>query len=240
MNIKKKLSNEHKEKIKESLKKSIKEYICPHCNKIGKGNRMLHFHFDNCKYKSNKRNEKYENINPLDKITITSEILSSEFTTYYKTLETYTKGQLKSAKKNIDHTIILSECYLHLEKHKESIETINDILIFSKKFIRSNINWYNSIIYKEIIKEKFSEEVSEYYTNDYIINKIDIENKFKEFNDTLNRYDKGLYHIYFTLNKQNIADIQNHLNISKTSAYRTLLECKNLENQFKNFLLKYL
>jgi hypothetical protein len=30
-----------------------KEYMCPHCGKVGRGNGMLRYHFDNCKIKIN-------------------------------------------------------------------------------------------------------------------------------------------------------------------------------------------
>lgn len=38
--------------LSEGRHPSQKEYICPHCNKIGKGNAMKQHHFDNCKYKT--------------------------------------------------------------------------------------------------------------------------------------------------------------------------------------------
>ena len=40
----KKLSDAHKAHL-------TKEYVCPHCNKIGKGNAMIRHHMDNCKFK---------------------------------------------------------------------------------------------------------------------------------------------------------------------------------------------
>lgn len=53
------MSNEHKEKISLSLKKSSCERnenvsnkaICPHCNKVGQELAMKRHHFDNCKFK---------------------------------------------------------------------------------------------------------------------------------------------------------------------------------------------
>jgi len=50
----KKLSEETKQKMRESAKNVILiDYICPFCGKEGKGNSMLLWHFENCKLKKN-------------------------------------------------------------------------------------------------------------------------------------------------------------------------------------------
>jgi len=44
-------SEEHKRKLKEAkVGLILKNIICPHCGKEGKGNTMKRWHFDNCKY----------------------------------------------------------------------------------------------------------------------------------------------------------------------------------------------
>lgn len=54
MNMGKSLSEETKRKISETLKskpkspKVLKEVVCPHCNKVGKGANMTRYHFDKC------------------------------------------------------------------------------------------------------------------------------------------------------------------------------------------------
>ena len=50
----KKISDEQKRKMSLSLsgiKKNMKVFICPHCDKKGKGGNMTRYHFDNCKFK---------------------------------------------------------------------------------------------------------------------------------------------------------------------------------------------
>lgn len=32
------------------VKKTAKEYVCPHCNKLGRGSAMFRWHFENCNY----------------------------------------------------------------------------------------------------------------------------------------------------------------------------------------------
>ena len=46
-----KLSDEHRQALRKPKKsQSFKEYVCPHCNKSGRGNTMVRWHFDNCKH----------------------------------------------------------------------------------------------------------------------------------------------------------------------------------------------
>jgi hypothetical protein len=176
---------------------------------------------------------------------MTSKTLSKEFTVHYPLLEAYTKSQLKQANKKIEHSIILSECYIHLEKYKDQLDVSNDIIIYSKKFIRTNIGWYNSIIYKES-KDKFNAlDITElHYTkasNDsYVISEENITEKLNEFYNTLTRYDKGLFNIYYINKMQTAKQIEKHLNISNRSAYDTLNECYELERMFVNYIKKYI
>ena len=44
-------SSKVKDKISQSVKDSMPVYICPICNKTGKGNTMKLYHFENCKYR---------------------------------------------------------------------------------------------------------------------------------------------------------------------------------------------
>lgn len=54
----KKLSEEFKQKLKESHKnRKYKFCICPHCDKKGAGPNMTRYHFDNCKMKGKNENE---------------------------------------------------------------------------------------------------------------------------------------------------------------------------------------
>ncbi len=56
----KKISEEQKKKISQSLKgkkKNMKQMICPHCGKEGKGGNMTRYHFDNCMKKDQMQSE---------------------------------------------------------------------------------------------------------------------------------------------------------------------------------------
>lgn len=167
--------------------------------------------------------------------------LSISFTNNYIELEKYATKLVKQKQKQLDPSIILSELYLHLDKYKEEIIDDTTLIAYSKKFIKSNISWYNSTIYKESKREWNSEEISfsnETYCNNLVIDEDTIKDKFNAFYKTLNAYDKGLFHIYFINNKFDIKQIEDHLQISRSSAYRTLLECKELEAKFKQYIIK--
>ncbi len=169
--------------------------------------------------------------------------LSTCFTTYYKTLLHYTKSQLQQANKKLDEHIVLSECYIHLHKYKDDINDENTVLVYSKKFIRTNIGWYNSVINNETKKNKLYDSIEASSTLEASTTMYDsewIETQFNQFYLTLNNYDKGLYRIYFERHKTTTPLIAEHLNISRSSAYNTLCECKNLEHQFKNYIKKQL
>lgn len=168
------------------------------------------------------------------------EDLGKYFTNHYTNLVNYTKSQLKQANKKMDPSIVLSECYIHLDKYKDEIQDENTVLVYSKKFIRTNIGWYNSIINNETKKCNIQDNIQtttiviESYISHY-----DSEWITKQFNDfykTLSNYDKGLYRIYFEQQKVTTPLIAEHLNISRSSAYNTLVECKQLEHKFKNYI----
>lgn len=170
--------------------------------------------------------------------------LSTNFTNIYKELESYTYFVKYKFNQKLETNIVLSELYLHLFKYKDEIKDVDTLASFSKKYIKSNLLWTNTTVKKEtvnikrnnVILDNDSKTTSSYFelSNEYI------ETKMNEFYNTLNRYDKGLYNIYYNLLYQNSRQIAEHLNISRTSGYNTLLECKSLENRLKDYLLKYI
>ena len=84
---------------------------------------------------------------------MTTNELQKEFTKIHTELTEYTNGQLLTYRRKntikrdyLDIPTVLSECYIHIDKCKEEIKTISQLISYCKKFIRSNIYWYNSKI----------------------------------------------------------------------------------------------
>jgi hypothetical protein len=150
-----------------------------------------------------------------------------------------------------DIEIVISECYLHLDKHKEEITNDSVLISYAKNFIKRQMFWSNGVFMKEdkLNRRSTDQDVSSY--TDPLVStpsqlvaecspfEIDLDSKYEEFYNTLSTYDKRLFDIYHYKNHQLTREIAEHLNISMTSAHQILTQCKDLNERFKAFLLRY-
>jgi hypothetical protein len=188
--------------------------------------------------------------------------LSKTFNKLYNELNNYITDQLKSYNRTRKNTPkfdsitlrnnFLAECYIHLDKCKDDLLTENTIIAYSKKFIRSNMYWSNSKLWKldkshknETVTNINDDQYGINTDNNYINDNTDLDfkminDKINEFKNNLSLYNKGLYEIYFTNYINDSVKIATHLNISKSSGYNILKECKNLEKKLKKYLLQYI
>lgn len=165
--------------------------------------------------------------------------LSISFSKNYKEIINYAHSVIFDLKKKIEVDVVMSELYLHIHRFKDEINEDKTLLAYSKKWIKSNLYWSTSPINK---KNKLNNIEGDVYvdtsTSNQDISYEQIQTLQKDFFETLTRYDKGLYTMYFTNKIDDIHKIKSHLNIGRTSGYETLNECRALENKLKNYIIK--
>ncbi len=175
---------------------------------------------------------------------MTKQDLDKCFIQIYSSLKEYSIKAIKFFKSQIELEHLLSETYIYVESRKEIISDIFVLESFCKYFIKTSIKWKNSQINRanrknipltglEIVDYKF-----------YIHNAPDYEIYLgikDDFYKQLNNYDRRLFNIYFNLEMKSGKEIARYLNISLSLSYRTIKECKDIENRFKIYILsKYI
>jgi hypothetical protein len=165
--------------------------------------------------------------------------LNKEFTKLHTQLEIYTGKALYALKSSLDVSSVIAECYIHLDKNRDLLETPNQVESFSKNWIKMNIKWPTSPINRRNQLFHKNDIVLE---NQFVHSNIitDIEAWITEWENSLSMYDKRLWSIYYIQEKTTGRLIADHLNISISSGFNTLRECKRLEQTFKNYMLEKL
>lgn len=178
--------------------------------------------------------------------------LIKNFNDNYKEIELYCKKANILKNNKIQNEIILSELYLHLYKYRNDIDNVSVLLAYSKKFIKSNINWSKTSINKENMIYATKTDVSNNNGADDFINHLtETDNSYhlieiikEEYVNTLDIYSKRLFHIYHNLNITTAKQLQVYLNIKHTASYVIKKETKiindNYEIYVKNNINKFI
>ncbi len=171
---------------------------------------------------------------------MTKSQLDRDFVTIYKSIDEYASKAIKFFRSNIEKEYLLSETYIYVEERKSIIDNIRTLESFCKNYIKKSIIWKNSKVNRELKKQvPYSdlESISYRYTN---TNDPNYENYIELLNDfcrNLNQYDKRLFNIWFNLELKTGKKIAEYLNISLSLSYKTIKECKEIEERFKNYIL---
>lgn len=175
--------------------------------------------------------------------------LSNNFTLIYPELVTYANKINNKFYMRKDTSIVLAESYIHIHRYKEEITNNSVLTAYCKNFIKSNMFWTNGVYKKESLNSiEYDESYIDYskmgnntFTQDSLIEeeydyqvvREELELIYKD----LSLYNKGLYDIYFRLNKRKTIEVAEHLNISNTSAHRVLKEIHILKEKIKDKIL---
>lgn len=162
------------------------------------------------------------------------------FIQVYGSIEEYSIKALKHFKSKIELENLLSETYLYIIKNADKIEDKNVLESFCKQFIKNSIRWTNSELNRSMNYklELVALETIEYKT----VDSHDFDfSRYKmlcfEFFKSLTNYEKRLFNIWFNLEKKSGKDISSYLKISLSLSYKTIKECKVIEERFKSFIL---
>lgn len=171
---------------------------------------------------------------------MTKNQLDKDFIKIYSSIDEYATKAIKFFRSNIEKEYLLSEAYIYVEERKMLISNINILESFCKNFIKKSIIWKNSKINRELKKQiPFSdlESISYRYTTTNDPNYDEYLDLLTEFNKNLSPYDKRLFNIWFHLELKTGKKISEYLKISLSLSYRTIKECKEIEERFKNYIL---
>lgn len=165
--------------------------------------------------------------------------LSDKFSKVYPEILEYTIKAIKKSGCKIEKEALLSECYIHLDRWKDQIKNENDIIAYSKTFIKNQINWQNTPVFlREVIKE--TGEYKDNQTSDSYIDTGKILGFIDEFERSLPLYERRIFHMYWKSNLTKAKEISNHVGCSISTSYNIIHECRRLTIRLRGFIEKKL
>lgn len=170
---------------------------------------------------------------------MTTEQLDQEFVAIYPQLQSYATKALQHFRSPIDSSALLAECYLHLRRYENELTTPEQVISYAKNWIKQNVRWKKSPINKAYSLHEIR-ELSETLQDDTFSIEDWLKERTHEFKSSLNSYDQRLWSIYFEKHKVSGKLIAEHLDMSISTGYTVLRECKRLSDRYREFLLKYI
>lgn len=173
---------------------------------------------------------------------LTKTELDNLFTSNYAELESYVKKTIGTTRRKVDCFAVINECYLYLHSKLTSLYCKEDVMAYAKTWIRNSLSWNNSILLRQELPRGHHVEVIDHITQSNYdgaeYSKCDPFDIPKMFYTTLSSYDKRLFHIYFDLELQKGKQIAEYLDISISSAYLVIKECKAIEQRYVEFIIR--
>jgi predicted DNA-binding protein YlxM (UPF0122 family) len=164
--------------------------------------------------------------------------LSREFSKSFQDIETYTKKLINYLGKPIDSAWILSECYIYLHNNIDSLDSPRTMISYAKNWIKNNLKWTNSPLNRQIRLNNLPNDSPDIpgTSGVHIFDSEIILEQLQEFRDNLSTYDKRLFNIYYDMDLRKGKEIAEHLDISISSAYPIIKECKQLEHKLRTHI----
>ena len=161
--------------------------------------------------------------------------LNLTFTTLLPEFRAYATKLRKFFRLDIDVDALLAEAYIYVEAKKELVENETMLHAWVKTFMKNQLSWSTSgFKSKELAIDPVFVPDDRGAEDSATPEKI--EEILSSFVATLTAYEKGLWHIYFTLDLREGLAVAGYLGISRTSAYKTIKECKVVEQKFINYI----
>jgi hypothetical protein len=169
---------------------------------------------------------------------MTKNQLNEFYTKNWDEIELYTIKTIKHFNRDADISMVISESYIHLDKHIEELTDDMIAMSFVKNWIKMNLYWTNSpmLLKNRTISSDY--EMSDNRTYEYTIMNFDVNYKKweDEFYCNLTRINKNLWYMWWILGLKKGRQMAKHLNISISGAYLIINQCKDLEGEFRKFI----
>lgn len=168
-------------------------------------------------------------------------IIDQVFDEHYSDLTEYVSKAIRVYNRNYDASVVVCECYLYLQTYDFG-ETADykHVLGMAKHWCKQNIRWQNSPINLKCQGDRHGELIDNLTVGMSYTDPDRIDNVIDQFYAKLGAYEKGLFRMYYYQEVDNTTKIKNHLGVSKTSAYYTLLECRSLNDRFVAYVKREL
>lgn len=169
--------------------------------------------------------------------------LDKLFTSNLLEIEEYAiKASLKCFGDNFSHDI-LSELYIYLWENRQRITTKEQIISWSKTYIKNQFNWQDTPFKKakwgrhSNKHDEISHEPQDLLENPTPTYEWMCE-LHNEFSKSLSRYDQRLFNIYTIKGLRKGKEFAKHIHISPTAAYILIKEAKEIEKNFRLWIEK--
>lgn len=173
------------------------------------------------------------------KTEMKKEEIDNGFVEIYGSISNYSIKALKHFRSRIELDVLLSETYIYIVKNQEKITTLPILESFCKNFIKNSIVWSNSEINRNYRKYELNYyvELMDYHAN------CSVEPDYSKADELMNNfcrglsnYEKRLFNIWFNLDKKSGKEISEYLDISLSLSYKTIKECKIIQERFRQFI----
>lgn len=167
---------------------------------------------------------------------MTQATLSNLFNRNYKEIYDYTsKASIRFNMANSINSLI-AECYLYLDSKRKDLNDEPQMISWAKTFIKNNLRWTESP-FRKMEKGRGHSEFEDWGqsqydtpTEEWILELSD------SFSNSLSPYDKRLFNIYTIKGLRKGIEVSDYLDISISSAFKVINECKEVESRFRNFI----
>lgn len=164
---------------------------------------------------------------------MTEKELATEFSLCYQDLAVYTRKALWALHSNLELNDVLSECYLHCHTHRHLITEENPLIAMAKNWIKQNIIWTNSPL-----RRLSPKDAPAHKDQGYTPGTQHPEELIETWYLTLSQYQKRLWDMWHARGLRRGKEVSGYLDISLSSAYLVLKECRQLEAQLYHYITK--
>lgn len=162
--------------------------------------------------------------------------LNRHFTDLYEEIKTYAeKAKWHLASSYVDTSAILAECYLHLHKNIHLLKTVEDVESFSKNWVKKNLTWQSSPLKRQYQSKNQALDFD--LESPQLVDFSCYDRAVESFLTTLNSHDRRLWSIYVEKGKTSGKLVAEHLNMSLSTGYEVLRQCKELHRKFRKHFL---
>jgi hypothetical protein len=163
--------------------------------------------------------------------------LASEFTRCYPSLVEYASKALWKLHSPLELDDVLAECYLHCHSCRVLITPNNPLEGVAKNWIKSNLHWPTSPIKLKLIPKDISQDALVGIPSG-TPSDSDPSAVIEEWYSTLTPYERRLWNLWYQQDLRRGKQIAGYLDISVSSGFQLLRECRELSERFRQWIHK--
>lgn len=162
---------------------------------------------------------------------MTEERIATEFTLCLQALRDYTAKALWHFRSHLELNDVISECYIYVHSARHLISEDTPLEAIAKNWIKQNIIWTNSPI-----RTRLGVTDAPCLTDTAVYDTIPVEETFHAWYKTLTPYEQSLWNLWHERGLRRGKEVSGYLDISLSSAYLVLKECRQLETRLHTYI----